>query len=205
MAKAPKIGVTGGMGVGKTSVCRIFESFGIPIYNADIRAKALMTENESVRRDIEAEFGWDAYHKDGSLNRTYLAKIVFDNPEKLEKLNSIVHPRVFDDYNSWVAGQTDAPYTIKEAALMFETDSYKQLDEIIVVTCPINIRIERIMKRDHAKREDVLKRINNQMTDKERLKRAHYIIRNDGSESLIHQSIDIHQQILQKTKRLAYG
>lgn len=205
MANAPKIGITGGMGVGKTSVSRIFETFGIPIYDADQRAKALMTDNEAVRKDIEDEFGWDAYKKDRSLNRKYLAKIVFDNPDKLEKLNAIVHPRVFENYNQWVKEQSGAPYTIKEAALMFETESYKQLDEIIVVTCPINIRIDRIMKRDNSKREDVLKRINNQMTDKERLKRANYIIKNDGSKSLIHQSLDIHRQILANVNRQANG
>lgn len=192
-----RIGITGGIGVGKSTVCEIFKRLGVPVYNADSRAKFLMQNDQELVKAIKDAFGWDAYLKDQQLNREYLAKIVFNNQSKLEQLNALVHPRVGDDYLQWTEENEDKPYSLKEAALLFESKSYKNLHKIIVVTCPINIRIDRIIKRDHVKREDVLKRINNQMTDKERLEKADYVIFNDGKRSLIEQAIDIHHKILE--------
>lgn len=192
-----KIGITGGIGVGKSTVCRIFERLNVPVYHADDRAKFLMNNEKSIIKKVRDAFGWDAYDRNDQLNRPYLAKIVFNNPGKLNILNGIVHPAVLADYEQWVLAQVEHPYSLKEAAIMFETDSYKQLDKIIVVTCPINTRIERIMKRDHMKQEEVLKRIENQITDKERLEKADYVIKNDGGHSLIKQCLSIHQEILE--------
>jgi dephospho-CoA kinase len=148
-------------------------------------------------KSIKDAFGWDAYTRSNELNREYLAKIVFNNQEKLDILNSIVHPKVGKDYEQWTIENRDKPYSIKEAALLFEAKSYKFLHKIIVVTCPIDILIDRILKRDHVKREDVLKRISKQMTDKERLEKADYVILNDGKKSLIEQTLAIHNQILE--------
>ena len=121
---------------------------------------------------------------------------MFNNSKKLRLLNSLVHPAVFEDYKIWLSEQSQAKYTIKEAALMFETDSHKLMDYIVVVTCPINLRIERIVKRDHMKRDEVLKRIENQMSDKQRLEKAQYRIKNDGKASIIKQSLDLHSKFL---------
>lgn len=203
VGKHIKVGITGGIGVGKSTVCRIFEQLKVPIYNADTRAKELMNSDEELKKKIRQAFGWDAYDKSGRLDRQYLAKIVFNSPKLLDILNKIVHPAVFHDYNSWVAQKAAEghPYSIKEAALMFETDSYKQLDRIIVVTCPIDVRIERIMKRDHMKRDEVLKRMENQLTDKERLAKADYIIKNSGDFSLIEQSLAIHHELIELSQK----
>jgi len=191
-----RIGITGGMGAGKSTVCQIFERIGVPIYNADIKAKWLMNNNLDLKKAIKESFGWDAYTRKDDLNRDYLAKIVFNNPEKLEILNGLVHPAVKTDYEQWTIEHREQPYSLKEAALLFESESYKSLHKVIVVTCPIEMRIERIMKRDHVKREDILKRIQNQTTDKQRLSMADYVIYNDGVRSLIEQSLKIHDQIL---------
>lgn len=191
-----RIGITGGIGVGKSTVCQIFERLSVPIYNSDSRAKFLMQNSPALVKDIKDTFGWDAYHRNGDLNREYLSKIVFNNPQKLEELNHIVHPEVGKDYEQWTQEKKTLPYSIKEAALLFESGSYLKLHKVIVVTCPINIRIERIMKRDGVKRDDILKRIQNQMTDRERLSKADFVIYNDGQHSLIEQSIKIHNQIL---------
>lgn len=205
-----KVGITGGIGVGKSTVCSIFEQFGVPVYYADIRAKQLMHESSELKKSIRQAFGWDTYDKKDNLNRAYLAKIVFNDPVQLNILNSLVHPAVFKDYHEWLEKMkaADYPYSVKEAALMFETDSYKQMDKIIVVTCPINTRIDRIMKRDHMKREEVLKRIENQLSDKDRLERADYVVKNSGKDSLILQCLTLHQQLLEisaKSNEITYA
>ncbi|MBR9859692.1 dephospho-CoA kinase [bacterium] len=198
-----RIGITGGIGVGKSTVCEIFKRLDVPVYDADSRAKWLMQNDAVLKQLIKDEFGWDAYTRANELNREYLAKIVFNNTAKLEKLNSLVHPRVGEDYEKWTQEHRDKPYSLKEAALLFESNSYKSLHKIIVVTCPIEMRIERIVKRDHVKREDILKRIQNQMSDKERLQLADYVILNDGKKSLIEQSIAIHREILELREKEA--
>lgn len=184
------------MGVGKSTLCKIFSQLDVPVYDADSRAKWLMSNDEELKEAIKSSFGWDAYTREQELNRTYLAKVVFNNPEKLEILNNLVHPAVKSDYEKWTIDMREYPYSLKEAALLFESESYRSLHKIIVVTCPIEMRIERIMKRDHVKREDILKRIQNQMTDRERLQLADYVIYNDGRKSLIEQVLTIHASVL---------
>ena len=191
-----RIGITGGMGAGKSTVCKIFSQIGISIYDADSRAKWLMNNNPELKEAIRKSFGWDSYTRKDDLNRDYLAKVVFNNEEKLKNLNSIVHPAVMKDFELWTQEHKDEPYSLKEAALLFESDSYKNLHKVIVINSPIETRIERVVKRDHVKREDVLKRIENQSTDRERMEKADWIIYNDGINSLIEQAMKIHRQIL---------
>jgi dephospho-CoA kinase len=203
LSKHLKIGVTGGIGSGKSTVCSIFEHLGVPIYNADNRAKQLMAESLDLRKKLRLAFGWDVYDKNDNLDRAYLSKIVFNNPPQLRILNHIVHPAVFEDYDSWVTVQSEAghPYSVKEAALLVEADSYKQLDKLIVVTCPIDIRLERIISRDGIRREEVLKRIENQLSDKNRLEHADYVIKNSTNYSLIKQVLLLHQEFTKKQGR----
>ena len=191
-----RIGITGGMGAGKSTVCKIFSQIGISIYDADSRAKWLMNNNPELKEAIRKSFGWDSYTRKDDLNRDYLAKVVFNNEEKLKNLNSIVHPAVMKDFELWTQEHKDERYSLKEAALLFESDSYKNLHKVIVINSPIETRIERVVKRDHVKREDVLKRIENQSTDRERMEKADWIIYNDGINSLIEQAMKIHRQIL---------
>ena len=203
MGKTIQVGVTGGIGVGKTTVGQIFETLGAPVYKSDDRAKILMNSSDELKSQIIEAFGYDAYNRDKQLNRSYLATVVFNNPKKLQVLNSLVHPAVLEDYRNWFSEQKNVPYTIKEAALMFETDSHKSMDCIIVVTCPINLRIDRIVKRDHMKRDEVLKRIENQMSDKQRLEKAQHRVKNDGKQSIIKQTIDLHHKFLNLSKNNA--
>ena len=184
------------MGAGKSTICKIFAQLGVAIYDADTRAKWLMKNDKELKSKVTENFGWDSYTRKDEINREYLAKVVFNNEEKLKVLNSIVHPAVKKDYEIWTQNHKDDPYSIKEAALLFESESYLSLHKVIVVTCPIETRIERIIKRDHVKREDILKRIENQSTDRERMSKADWVIYNDGVNSLINQAMDIHHTIL---------
>lgn len=192
-----QVGVTGGIGTGKSTVCKIFESIGIPIYDADNQAKTLMVENPELRSRIIDLLGSDSYLENGLLNKAYIAKIVFKDSEKLKQLNRIVHPAVIMDGIKWHQSQHRVPYTIKEAALMIESGSYKSLDKLILVTAPLELRIRRVMKRDNISRDEVLSRIEKQLPEKEKMAFAEFIIRNDGSESLVKQVFGIHQQLKQ--------
>ena len=192
-----RIGITGGIGAGKSTVCKIFNQIGIPIYDADFRAKWLMNNNPELKEAIRKSFGWDSYTRKDDLNRDYLGKVVFNNEEKLKNLNNIVHPAVIIDFELWTQEHKHEPYSLKEAALLFESNSYKNLHKVIVINSPIETRIERVVKRDHVKREDVLKRIENQSTDRERIEKADWIIYNDGIRSLIEQTMNIHYKILE--------
>ena len=160
-----KIGITGGIGSGKSTVCRLFEKLDVPVYYADDRAKWLMNNEEELKEKLRANFGSLVYNKEGDLDRGYLAGIVFNDQSKLEILNAIVHPAVFEDGVKWQGEQEakGANYTLKEAALLFETGSNLTLDKIIVVTAPQEVRIKRVKARDNISKEEVLARINKQM------------------------------------------
>lgn len=191
-----KIGITGGIGSGKTTVCKIFETLGIPIYYADDRAKQLMTESEELKRQIVEYFGVETYNEQGQLNRAHLANIVFNNPDQLLLLNSLVHPAVHRDAEQWHTAQTNVPYTIKEAALLFESGSFRQLDKIICVYAPKSARLQRVMKRDQADEEQVLARMNKQMSDIDKMQLSDFIITNNQEHSLIQQVLKIHQTLI---------
>ena len=175
------IGLTGGIGSGKTTIANYFKSFGIPVYIADDEARKIMQSVEIISA-IKNVFG-DTVFENEKLNREELAKIVFNNPEKLEKLNNIVHPAVKKHFEQWLLQHTAAPYVIYEAAILFESGSYKNCDLIITVTAPIESRIQRVVERDKTTRELVLKRINAQWTDEQRISKSDFIIENTSIET----------------------
>jgi len=191
-----KVGITGGIGSGKTTVCRMFEQLGVPVYYADERAKAIMAEDKIVIKKIIALFGPEAYQRDGRLNRAYIASVVFHDKKKLGALNAIVHPAVFEDGERWHAMQAGVPFTLKEAALLFESGGNKLLDQIITVSAPEDLRIQRVMERDGVSKEAVLARMKNQMSDDEKSRLADFVILNDGQHSLVRQVWQIHQELL---------
>ena len=190
-----RIGLTGGIGSGKTAVARIFETLGVPVYYADDAAKRVMNENEQLRVQIETLFGEEAY-AGNSLNRQFLASIVFSDPHKLSQLNALVHPVTLADAEDWVMQQS-APYTIKEAAIIFESDAWKQVDKVIGVQAPYELRLSRAMKRDHLSAEAVQARMAKQMDEEEKMKRCEYIVVNDESRLLIPQVVALHETFLQ--------
>ncbi len=170
------IGLTGGIGSGKTTVANYFESFGIPVYIADNEAKKIM-ETPEVIAEIENEFG-SSILTNNNIDRKKLAGLVFENTEKLQKLNQIVHPAVKKHFDSWLITHKDAPFIIKEAAILFESGSYKDCDQIICVIAPLETRIQRVLARDTTTRKEIENRINNQWSDEKRISKSDYIIEN---------------------------
>ncbi|HEY0656552.1 MAG TPA: dephospho-CoA kinase [Chryseosolibacter sp.] len=200
MSKPFQVGITGSIGSGKSLICRIFSVLGTPIYDADSHAKELMTTDGILMSGIRKEFGDLSYNGDGSLNRVYLAEHVFHDVAKLERLNSLVHPRVAVDYEKWVDQHRHFPYVIKEAALLFEAGSYKNLDHIVVVHAPVEIRIKRVLKRDaHRTVEQIKAIVEKQMPDDEKLQRADDIVVNDESVLLIPQVLRLHNEFIGKS------
>ena len=195
MGKPLQIGITGGIGAGKSLVCRIFQSLGVPIYDADSHAKNLMTTDGILVDQIKKEFGTLSYDEKGGLSRKYLGATVFNDETKLSKLNSLVHPRVALDYDRWLAEHEASPYVIKEAALLFESGSSALLDKIVVVTAPEKMRVQRVLKRDPQRTEqEVINIIRNQMTEEEKLKRADAVIQNNETELVVPQVLKLHRQ-----------
>jgi dephospho-CoA kinase len=188
-----QIGITGGIGSGKSLISRIFNQLGIPVYDADSHAKNLMTTDGILVSQIKKEFGDLAYQADGSLNRVYLGNHVFHDQQRLQVLNNLVHPRVALHFDKWVEHHHGYPYIIKEAALLFEAGSAHQLDRIIVVSAPEELRIRRVLSRDKHRTVDQVKAIvEKQMPEVEKLKRADYIIVNDESKLVIPQVLKLH-------------
>lgn len=174
-----KVGITGGIGSGKSYISSMFEKLGVPVYYSDIRAKELMNTSEQVKQQLITTFGAETY-KNNQLDRKYLATIVFNNEEKLALLNNIVHPAVKNDYIKWCSEHQNYPYTLKEAALLFETGIYKDLDKTILVHATKDLRILRVMQRDRVSKQEVEARMNNQMDDFAKMDLADYILHNDG-------------------------
>lgn len=197
MNKPLRIGITGGIGSGKSLVCKIFNSLKVPVYDADSMARKLMTSDFVLIDQIKKEFGESSYQPDGSLNREYLSKEVFNDPNKLEKMNQLVHPRVGIDSENWIERNKAYPYVVKEAALLFESGANKSLDKIIVVTAPERLRVQRVMNRDKSRtEEDVKKIIHNQMDEEEKIKRADFVIRNDETELVVPQVLKLHERFI---------
>ncbi len=190
-----KVGITGGIGAGKTTVCRLFELLNVPVYYADDRAKALMTDDQELVAQIKILLGNQAYFEDGSLNRKHIASIVFKDKGKLALLNALVHPAVAKDSQIWFSQLKNTPFALKEAALLFEAGSYKELDQIITVAAPLELRIERVMKRDNVTRDAVLARIDKQLPQEEKVKQSDFVINNDTEDSLIQQVIEIRNKL----------
>ena len=187
------VGITGGIGSGKTTTCQIFEALGAPVYYADFRAKYLMANNTTLKRKIVQAFGERAY-KDRELNREYLAKEVFGSKEKLSVLNGLVHPAVADDFDAWLDEKKQSPYVLKEAAILFESGAYHNVDVTVLVIAPKETRIDRVSKRDGSSREEIIQRMNNQWTQERKAKLADHIINNDGTQFLIPQVLELHRR-----------
>ncbi len=189
------LGVTGGIGSGKSLVCDIFKHLGVPIYNSDKRAKELMSSSPDLVSAISELFGEQAYI-DGQLNRKHIASVVFNDDDKLQALNNIVHPAVGKDFESWLKENSTAPLLIKEAAIMIESGAYKSLDKLLVVSAPMDLRIQRVVQRDNVTAEEVSKRMNKQLSEDELLEYADYVVHNDGEHLIVPQVINIYNHIL---------
>lgn len=188
------IGLTGGIGSGKTTVARMFSELGVPIYIADQRARELTNTSEKIIDGITELFGDRAY-TEGELDRVYVADQVFKNREQLDALNAIIHPEVGRDFTEWCSRQ-ESPYVIKEAAILFESGSYKGCDLVILVIADLENRIERIIKRDGSDRDQILARMSNQWSDDKKSELANIIIENNELESTRKQVEQIHVQLL---------
>lgn len=194
-----RVGLTGGIGSGKTTVAKIFEVLGIPVYYADEETKRLMNTDPVIRRNIVKEFGDRAYDDHG-LDRSYLASVVFNDEKKLALLNSLTHPATIEHANKWMQ-QQHSPYIIKEAALIFESGSNKHLDYVIGVSAPEEIRIRRVMERDGVSEEQVRSRMARQMNEEEKIALCDFVVVNDEREFLITQVLSLHAELV----KLAIG
>ncbi len=189
-----RVGLTGGIGSGKSVVAKIFETLSVPVYYADDAAKRVMNENVGLRKELIRHFGEESYINN-NLNRKYISSQVFGNPEKLDLLNSLVHPLTLADADAWMSLQT-APYVIKEAALIFESDAWKHLDKVIGVNAPFELRMKRAMQRDGLSAGQVQARMNRQMNEEEKMKRCDYILENDEKKLLIPQVLVLHEKLI---------
>ncbi len=193
-----KIGVTGGIGSGKSIVSSIFKVLGIPVFDADAQAKNIMQTDDELKAAVIDLFGDASYHQ-GQLNRKYIAEIVFKDPAQLEKLNALVHPATIRAGEEWAAKQK-SPYTIKEAALFFESGSAEGMDYIIGVYAPQHIRINRVMQRDGVSREEVLDRMKRQIQEEVKMRLCDFVIVNDDQRLLIPQVLQLHHQFMNESK-----
>ena len=192
-----KIGITGGIGAGKSLICNLFTTLGIPIYNADNEAKWIILNNSYVKQKIIDLLGTEAYTEDGRYNTNYVSQKVFNDKELLNSLNAIVHPAVGKHSQEWLNGHTNAPYIIREAALLFESGASKLIDKTILVYAPAEIRLLRVLQRDNLPKEQIIKRMASQWSEEEKIKLADHIIYNDGSRSVIKQVWSLHRHFIE--------
>ena len=192
------VGLTGGIGSGKTTVAKEFLKLGVPIYIADEEAKNLMITSTSIQVKLKDLFGEDAY-VDGNLNKTFIADKIFNNQDYLEKMNAIVHPEVASHFNNWIQMQ-NGPYVIKEVAILFETGVHKKCDFVITVTATKKNKIERLLKRDNTTVKKIEAIMKNQWTDEQRKELSNFIIDNSNLENLTYQVVKVHNQILDKIR-----
>ena len=189
------VGLTGGIGSGKTTVAHIFKSLGVPVYNSDKEAKSLMQSSEVIKQELIQLLGEDCYTADGQLNRSFIASKVFEDAVLLEKINAIVHPKVATHFEQWFSKQ-NTPYIIKEVAILFETKSQHLFDFIITVTAPEEIRIQRVMERDQKTKKEVQAIIDKQLPDSEKIIQSNFVINNSTLLEIENKSILIHNEIL---------
>lgn len=188
-----KVGITGGIGSGKTTVSKVFQVLGIPVFYADVVAKEIMITDLILMEGVRTAFGQESYSAAGVLNNKHIANIVFNDTLQLERLNALVHPAVFRAFDNWITGiPSTTPYILKEAALLFESDSYKMCDTSILVLAPEAVKLNRVMKRDQVSEEQVRARMNKQLSDQQKLALADHQIYNDESQSIILQVMDLH-------------
>ncbi len=189
-----KIGITGSIGSGKTTVCKVFEILCINIYHADTEAKKILNK-EYVKKKIKYLFVDSIFDKNGNINNKILASIVFNDPHLLEKLNSIIHPLVKYDFDSWLKKHKKEKYILHEAAIIFESGFYKDFNAIITVSAPKDLRIKRVKQRDNITEQEILNRMKFQLSDKEKIKKANFVIYNDEQQLLIPQVLKIHNEL----------
>lgn len=189
------VGITGGIGSGKSTVCKVFETLGVPVFYADEEAHGITDNNLGVVAAIKAAFGDDIY-TDGKLNRRQLSTIVFAQPEKLQQLNAIVHPAVGQQLKDWINAHSHHPYVLKEAAILIETGGHEVVDEVILVTAPEDVRVKRVMERDQVDEAAVRARMARQMPDEEKAKFASFILDNGGNELMLPKIMAFHQKML---------
>ncbi len=194
------VGLTGGIGSGKTTVAQLFQKFGVPIYMADFEAKQLMNTSEVIRRKLTKLFGKNAY-VNGMINKAFLADQIFRNKELLLKMNAIVHPEVAIHFNKWVLVQ-NAPYIIKEVAILFENGSYKECDFVVTVTALEKHRIQRVLERDHTTAERIKAIMNNQWDDDEKINKSHFVIVNNDLNHTEAQVVKVHEEILKRIEKV---
>lgn len=191
---ALKLGVTGGIGAGKTSVCRVFSVLGIPVFSADTEAREVMDIDTGIILRINTIAGKNLY-ANGNLDRTELARLIFNNNKLLEKVNSLVHPVVFSRFREWEKKQS-SPYVIMEAAILFESGASKVVDRVVTVVAPMEERVGRVIHRSNLTREQVMERMRNQMSDNERISQSDYTIYNSETDMIIPAVLIIHEDIL---------
>ena len=191
-----KVGITGGIGSGKTTVCKVFEILGIPVFYADVVAKTIMHTDEHLKIEIKKVFGDKSYLDNGELNRKYIAELVFQNEKELEKLNLLVHPAVFRAFDNWLITHQNAPYVLKEAALLYESQSYKMCDYSILVKSPLEIKMKRLIQRDKLTAHEIKLRMDKQFTDEQKEKYADYVLINDERQLLLPQILHLHEHFL---------
>ncbi|MFI5149179.1 MAG: dephospho-CoA kinase [Bacteroidia bacterium] len=192
---ALKVGITGGIGSGKSVVCDIFRLLGISIFNSDLEGRKILDEEEEVKQKLVLLFGPEAYTTAGKADRKYIASLVFENPVRLKALNDIVHPAVAARFQRWCKAHEKEAYILKEAAVLVESGAYKEMDKIILVSAPDHLRIERAQKRDNLSAEEVKKRSRNQLSEETLRKYAGYILVNDETQLLIPQVLALHEQL----------
>ena len=195
-----KIGITGGMGAGKSLVCKVFKVFGIPVFDADTVAKKIISNDGSIKDKLISHFGPGVYFNDGTLNKAQLAAVIFNDNKQLKYINSLVHPLVFKAFDKWAEQFKNTDYVLHETAILFESGADVHVDKTIVVTAPIDLRIKRILKRDGISRSEIESRLENQWEQSRIVELADMEIVNDGKKLLIPQIWDLHNRIIKQFK-----
>lgn len=190
------VGITGGIGSGKSVISRIFRQLGIPVYDADASAKELYRRYPELLEKVKAEFGPDIVDAKGNIDRKRLAAIVFQDPERLKVLNRLVHPMVRKDFKDWVAGHRSAPYVLKEAAILFESGTHRDCDLVVTVVAPPELRLQRVRSRDQRTITEIRKVMEQQWSDDEKIKRSDFVVRNDEDDAVLPQVLHVHEEVL---------
>ena len=189
-----KLGVTGGIGSGKTTICKVFAVLGIPVFSADVEAKRIQENDRNLQIKINSLAGKDLF-PEGKLNRAEMAGLIFNNKDLLEEVNSVVHPAVFSSFMEWIKKQ-DSPYSIMEAAILFESGGFRLMDRIVTVITPLEERIERLIRGGKLSREQIIERIKNQIDDELRVKQSDFVISNSENDMIVPAVIGIHEEML---------
>ena len=194
-----KVGLTGNIGSGKTIIAQIFSMLGVPVFHADLEARKQF-EDKKIRKTIREIYGSGIFSISGEVLRPVLAEIVFNDPALLDQLNKIIHPAVRNVYQQWCLQNTGVDYTLYEAAILFESGHYREMDKVICVTAPEQLRIKRVMERDHLTRQEVERRMANQWDEGKKIALSDYVIRNDETVMVIEQVLSVHNRLVQSSK-----